>query len=350
MPGVGFIAKVIKGASFRGLLEYTMDPAKRQSGAAIVGNMAGADPRALAREFAAARALRPDVAKPVFHSPLSLPSGADLDDQQWETACRIYLHNMGIDPAKHQWIAIPHADTNNPHRHLICNRVSIVDGSLARERRGDYKQSHAAAAAASRAVGLVPVEAAAAHERKASLTRTELAHAARAGQPHPKLQIAARLDVALALSRDVDQFEAIAACHGVDVKFSSKAGGIHGVSYRLACTQPGGSAGFSAAWYKGSHISKAHTLPSIIRRLAGEIDTSGAARRPRSRADILTKLTHKGIDVDALDFLIDLPQAPAVPMAPAPAAVPPRPAGLKPTAEGQNKALQSPGLPPAVRC
>jgi hypothetical protein len=252
--------------------------------------MAGTTPRALAAEFSAARVLRPSCKKACWHFILSLPDH-DLSQEDWDKAARTYLQEMGVDPDRHQWVAFKHNNTDHPHLHIIASRIAIRDGKLAREHRGDYRLSHKAAAAASRAVGLKPVAPAPAHQRRASLRRGEIVHAERvAGSPHkhPKLQIAARLDAALAHASSLEQFQSIAADHGVDVKFSINSGGIYGVSYRL--TDPAEREGFQVEWVKGSQVGKAYTITSITRRLAGELDTPTSRRGPRVRQDILQKL------------------------------------------------------------
>ncbi|MCZ2156544.1 MAG: relaxase/mobilization nuclease domain-containing protein, partial [Bryobacterales bacterium] len=272
MSDVGLLSKLIKGTGLRGAVNYASQNGEL---APLCGNMAGTTPRALAAEFSAARVLRPSCKKACWHFILSLPDQADdLSQEDWDKAARTYLQEMGVDPDRHQWVAFKHSNTDHPHLHIIASRIAIRDGKLAREHRGDYRLSHKAAAAASRAVGLKPVAPAPAHQRRASLRRGEIAHAERvAGSPHrhPKLQIAARLDAALAHASSLEQFQSIAADHGVDVKFSSNSGGIYGVSYRLA--DPAEREGFRVEWVKGSQVGKAYTISSITRRLAGELDT-----------------------------------------------------------------------------
>lgn len=290
MSEVGLLSKLIKGTGLRGAVNYASQNGEL---APLCGNMAGTTPRALAAEFSAARVLRPSCKKACWHFILSLPDH-DLSEEDWDKAARTYLQEMGVDPDRHQWVAFKHSNTDHPHLHIIASRIAIRDGKLAREHRGDYRLSHKAAAAASRAVGLKPVAPVPAHQRRASLRRGEIAHAERvAGSPHkhPKLQIAARLDAALAHAGTLEQFQSVAADHGVDVKFSSNSGGIYGVSYRLA--DPAEREGFKVEWVKGSQVGKAYTITSITRRLAGDPDTPVSWGGPRVRQDILQKLARE---------------------------------------------------------
>lgn len=263
------IANLTKGAGFRGALDYLMRTSRDEPpGQVIGGNMAARDARELAAEFKTSRLLRQDVKRPVWHASLSIPPGIALSNEEWDKAARVFIKEMGFDEDRNQFVLIRHDDRDHQHIHILASRIDIGNGRLVREGRGDYRQSHQAAAKAAQAVGLPPVNPAPRPERKATLTRTELAHADRVGQPHPKLQIASRLDAALALSKSLDEFKSVAADHGVDVKFSSNSGGIYGVSYRLA--DPAARPDFDAEWLKGSQVGKGYTLPSIRQRLASE--------------------------------------------------------------------------------
>jgi len=286
------IAKIMKGGGFRGAADYLMRAGRDEpAGIIIAGNMVSRDSRSIAAEFKVSRQLRPDVNKPVWHASLALPPGQSLNDQEWEKAAQVFMQEMGLDPAAHQWTAIRHDDRDHQHIHILASRIRVVDGRLARERRGDYKLSHAAARKAAAAVGLKPVDPAPSHQRRASLRRGEIAHAERAtGSPHrhPKLQLASRLDEALARSNTLEELVQQAEELGVEVKYSSNAGGIYGVSYRLA--DPAEREGFKAEWMKGSQVGKAYSITSITRRLTGESDTPMSQRGPHVRQDILQKL------------------------------------------------------------
>lgn len=71
------IAKITRGAGFRGTLSYTLAPEHKPE--IVGGNMSGQDVPSLAREFAAVRQLRPDVEKPVVHVSLSFDPGRVID-------------------------------------------------------------------------------------------------------------------------------------------------------------------------------------------------------------------------------------------------------------------------------
>ena len=74
------IAKLIKGKSFRGALEYDL---KQGKGLLLETNMAGQTPKELAKEFGIIRALRPTLGKAVCHVSLSIHPTEHLTDEQW---------------------------------------------------------------------------------------------------------------------------------------------------------------------------------------------------------------------------------------------------------------------------
>ena len=80
------IAKLIKGKSFRGAVEYDLQPGKS---ILLETNMAGASPRALAVEFEAVRTLRPRLGKAVCHTSLSIHPDERLTDDQWREAAHV---------------------------------------------------------------------------------------------------------------------------------------------------------------------------------------------------------------------------------------------------------------------
>ena len=118
------IAKISTGSGFRGALDYIF----KEDAETIGGNMAGDDPRSLAREFGITRALREDIEKPCYHISLALPKGEELDTKQWERIAGKYLSRMGIDPTEHQYILVQHKDTEFNHIHILTSRIALNGG------------------------------------------------------------------------------------------------------------------------------------------------------------------------------------------------------------------------------
>jgi Relaxase/Mobilisation nuclease domain len=108
--------KIVRGAGFRGCLDYVLDPDKK---AYIVGgNMAGQDPRTLAREFGHVRRLRPDCKRPVLHIALRLPAGEDVSDAKWLAISLDVLKILQL--SNRPWLLVKHL---GEHVHLVTSRI-----------------------------------------------------------------------------------------------------------------------------------------------------------------------------------------------------------------------------------
>jgi len=66
------------------------------------------------------------VIKPVFHAMLSLRPGETLTNQQWQTAVRRYLKDLGFtDSCK--YVAVKHRDKDHEHVHIVANRIQLEE-------------------------------------------------------------------------------------------------------------------------------------------------------------------------------------------------------------------------------
>ena len=115
----GKIAK--SGSGFRGVLNYC---AAAVGAMHLQGNMTGTTPRELAAEFASVRKLRPDIVKPVFHSPLSLPIGEHIDAEVWQRIAVRYFALLGF-PEDTPFTTYIHRDKGRDELHNIASRVSL---------------------------------------------------------------------------------------------------------------------------------------------------------------------------------------------------------------------------------
>lgn len=124
--------KISRGGSFAGVMAYAfdgdLDNPRELEGEVLGGNMSGRDPKALAREFNASRAVRPDVERPVWHNSLRLPEGEKLTNEQWSEIGDAYMKKMGFSE-NHQRVYVLHDDKTGQHIHIVASRIGL-DGNL----------------------------------------------------------------------------------------------------------------------------------------------------------------------------------------------------------------------------
>lgn len=114
------IAKNIKGKSFKGCVSYVM-----HEGATLLeaeGVLADST-KEIIRSFAMQRSGRKEIKQPVGHIPLSFsPEDKDrMTDEFMVKLAKEYMQEMGIKNT--QYIIVRHHNTDNPHLHIIYNRI-----------------------------------------------------------------------------------------------------------------------------------------------------------------------------------------------------------------------------------
>ena len=121
------IGKIKKGRSFGGCIRYVTqkDDAKIIASEGVLLGTA----EEMAHSFRWQCLLNPDVAKPVGHIALSFkPEDAPrLTDAFMASLAEEYLKLMGIRNT--QFIVVRHHGTDNPHCHIVFNRVDF-DGKV----------------------------------------------------------------------------------------------------------------------------------------------------------------------------------------------------------------------------
>ena len=115
------IAKIVKGASFKGCVQYVTgkdNATVLASDGVLLGSVSE-----IADSFEYQRALNPRVSKPVGHIALSFkPEDKDkLTDEMMTKIALEYMELMGIRDT--QFLLVRHHNTANPHCHLVYNRV-----------------------------------------------------------------------------------------------------------------------------------------------------------------------------------------------------------------------------------
>ncbi|HBS5427121.1 TPA: relaxase/mobilization nuclease domain-containing protein [Klebsiella variicola subsp. variicola] len=123
--------KIKRGKNTSGIVFYALRPASHHKTppSVIGGNMDGSNAGELIAEFNATKALRPDVAKPVWHNSLRLPKNEALTDAQWSGIADDYMKRMGFSET-HLRCYVLHDDKDGQHIHIIASRISLDAGKL----------------------------------------------------------------------------------------------------------------------------------------------------------------------------------------------------------------------------
>jgi hypothetical protein len=130
------IAKIGRGSSFRGALNYVLH--REHQPEIIGGNMGGTNARDLAREFGMSRQLRPEVAQPVEHVSFSWRPDERVTPDQMREAVHRWLEKMGFDLAANQHRIVQHRDRGHPHCHVIVSRIRMDDRRLVAQPWREY--------------------------------------------------------------------------------------------------------------------------------------------------------------------------------------------------------------------
>ena len=268
------IAKLVKGRGFRGALEYDLD---REKGVLLDTNMAGENPRELAREFGAVRELRPGLGKAVFHASLSAAPGEQLSDEQWREIGQEYLAGMGF--TENQYVISRHTDTEHEHIHILANRIGY-DGQVVSDAH-DYPRQERLMREIELEYGLEEVAPSREAERRAP-TQAEIEQTLRTGEVSTRQQLQA---LCAGAAQDCDSFttyvERLEAV-GVDVLPTVQQHGakLSGLQYRL-----------DGVTMKGSDLGKAYAAAGIQKRgISYEQDRDGpTVERCRDRAASLDR-------------------------------------------------------------
>lgn len=123
------IAKLSKGGSFGGAVQYIFGPGKGAD--CLAGKSAlFKDMPSIIRGFEWQTAQNPRVSKPVGHVVLSfsLRDTVRLDSRQLLSIAVEYLDQMGIKDT--QLIIVRHRDREHPHLHILFNRVGNDGGTI----------------------------------------------------------------------------------------------------------------------------------------------------------------------------------------------------------------------------
>jgi hypothetical protein len=154
----------MKNESFRSTLKYVLGKEKAKL---LDSNMGGKTPTQLAKEFGAARRLRPNLKRACGHIVLSVPHRdtnnpkgeyhEHLTDDQYIDIAHRWLKEMkflGEGLHSSQYAIARHHDTDHEHIHIIASRIRM-DGTVVPD-SWDYRRSEVVVRQLEKEFGLEP--------------------------------------------------------------------------------------------------------------------------------------------------------------------------------------------------
>lgn len=130
------IGKVMKRAAFKGCVNYVMN--KQDAKLLACDGVLLSDVKSIIQSFHTQRLMKPKIKHPVGHISLSyLPNDKErLTDGAMVTLAKEYMENMGIKDT--QYIVVRHFDNDNPHVHLVYNRIDN-NGKVISDKNDRYR-------------------------------------------------------------------------------------------------------------------------------------------------------------------------------------------------------------------
>lgn len=117
------IAKIVKGSSFRGMVNYILDKGK-DAKILVCDGLFAENRDTIAMSFEAQSKMNPRVMKPVGHISLAFHQEDEhrLTDRAMAGIALEYLKEMGITDT--QVLIVRHFDKEHPHVHIAFNRIA----------------------------------------------------------------------------------------------------------------------------------------------------------------------------------------------------------------------------------
>lgn len=265
------IAKIIKGKGFRGALEYDL---REEKGWLLDTNMAGDNPRELATEFGATRALRPNLTNAVCHMSVSIAPNERLSGEQWKDIAHKTLSGMGFGHS--QYVVTKHEDTDHPHIHILVSRVDMR-GEVVPDSH-DYKRMENLMRGFEKEYGLREVAPSREAKRRAP-TKGEIESAVRTGRSSAKILLQKNVDEALKNAPEYREFVKRLEKSGVEIIPNiARTGRVSGISFR-----------HDSITMKGSNLGKGYTWGGLQKRgltyEQGRDTSADGNGREREKAD-----------------------------------------------------------------
>jgi Relaxase/Mobilisation nuclease domain len=156
------IPNVVRGADFRGCLDYLFQ--KEKQPLIVATNMVGQTSSELAIEFEMVRQLNQRSTAPVWHVSLAARPDELISPKQWGEIVDCFISKVGeqagenekpISLEENQFVAVTHGDRDHPHVHLVLNRV--LDSGEVCYCKWDHNRAQQACREIEQELGLVMV-------------------------------------------------------------------------------------------------------------------------------------------------------------------------------------------------
>lgn len=254
------IAKIVKGASFKGCVQYVTgkdNATVLASDGVLLGSV-----NDIADSFEYQRQLNPRCSKPVVHIALSFkPEDKEkLTDEMMTKIAREYMELMGIKDT--QFLLVRHHNTTNPHCHLVYNRVDNNGKTISDKM--ERRRSEKVVKQLKDKYGLT-------YSDGKGQTRTERLHYTE----RTKFEIQNAIKTALQASWTWVQFTDRLKQQGVEVEFKKRRGNnevIDGITFIK-----------DGVRFKGSQIGRQFTYAKLNERLANDEQRQTIKRAPTIR-------------------------------------------------------------------
>jgi len=254
------IAKIVKGASFKGCVQYVTgkdNATVLASNGVLLGSVSE-----IAASFEYQRALNPRVSKLVGHIALSfkLEDKDRLTDEMMTKIALEYMELMGIRNT--QFLLVRHHNTANPHCHLVYNRVDNNGKTISDKM--ERRRSEKIVKQLKDKYGLT-------YSDGKGQTRTERLHYTE----RTKFEIQNAVKTALQASRTWQQFCEKLQQRGVEVEFKKRRGSddvIDGITFIK-----------DGVRFKGSQIGRQFSYAKLNERLANDEQRQEVNREPINR-------------------------------------------------------------------
>ena len=241
------IAKIVKGASFRGCVQYVTgkdNATVLASDGVLLGSVGN-----IADSFEYQRGLNPRCSKPVGHIALSFkPEDKEkLTDEMMTKIAQEYMELMGIRDT--QFLLVRHHNTANPHCHLVYNRVDN-NGKIISD-KFERKRSEKVVKQLKDKYGLT-------YSDGKGQTKTERLHYTE----RTKFEIQNAVKTALQASRTWQQFTDRLKQQGVEMEFKKRRGNdnvIDGITFVK-----------DGVRFKGSQVGRQFTYAKLNETLADD--------------------------------------------------------------------------------